>query len=1453
MPVPAVIAKLGSSIGGKLADLTVGSIGKQVGYVISYRHNLTEHKDALKELKNCRDVVQIRVDEARRQGEEIYGQVKDWISKADEITREAEELCAKGPQDCSWRSCPNLWLRHQISREAKKMTIRIRDHKDQGKFVSVSHFIPPKLEGVPPTSEKLDESIESRISIRNQVLEALKGSSRVGLCGLPGVGKTTLAKEIVNIANVQKEIFGLVVWVTVAQNSKLESLQTHIAESAGKKLVVETVNARAKHLLQRLEQEKNVLVVMDDLWERLDLSLVGIPPKCKILFTSRNVELLSTDMNCQNIFTVGELSEEEAWKLFKENAEFDESNHTKLLPLAKSVCQRCGRLPLALVSVARTLKKKDKASDWRTAGRRLEKNLGKYLPAWNKEIGPSLKLSYEYLNSELQSIFLLSAMLSHDPLIKDLLRYAVGLGLLEGAHSMKDARDTLDKDISDLKASSLLLDSFSHDRVTMHDLFRDFAFEEVPRAKRFKGGQRDIEDMTQLEGCTRLVLDKWDGILPGELHCPKLEFFLLNGVEDSDLTIPDNFFKTLNELRAMGFSGVNLSSLPTLGHLQKLRTLCLESCRLEDISQVGNLKSLRVLSFAGSKIKQLPGALAQLRCLQVLDLSDCDDLKVIPPKVLSSLTRLEVLNMEESFWQWEAEGSTKENRNASLDELKHLTNLYDLNIHIPQNIAVPEDLFEDMPLERFRISYGTSKWFWTGGNGCSRRLRVCSVNLDDEMQKLLGKVQDLYLQDLNVKTNVLAGTVFPHQSVGCKSIKAIVGSTNKDSTDANVFHALRSLNSRDLPMLSAFHEQEEEEINAKSKSLFNSKVSIQEIEKLDLRELNRMISSIWDDQLPENSFTNLKTLVVVNCGFAGRLVPFHVLRSLKHLETVVVKYCDKVEVVFDFEELNGEEIQSPALISVPLKELFLYRLPELKHVWSNWPQETVSFPFLEEVEIEECERLTSMFPSTALQEEYPLFPHQKIKDLKLCPEMRSLWMEKLSHRMAFSRLQHLTLDSCDFLSECVIPTHLVRSLSITLQDLEVHNCQYIKAIFGPVMDDEGEAHLDDGIIFFSSLRELSVIECKSLEYIFMASSVAKGLEDKSLEESPKFVFPLLESLRLEKLHDLKGFCPQRCTFEWPRLTSLWAFQCENLKVFGTEMTSITELGEKDEIEDLHTLPFLAEKVIPKLETLSLSQKDLAVIKNHPFETNLFDKMKMLLLGGFSGESAAAASFPCDFLDRFPKLVRLYVEDSDFEKIFSSFPFSTFLNFLKLSGLDQLKTIWNDDDSSQSQPLYLISLETLLVECCCNLITLTPSSASLGNLMHLRVSGCHQLTCLFTDSTAKSLVNLEALVVKDCKKMKEIVRNESEDAVGGAGITFNQLWNLELDALPSLEGFCLKNQTFQFPDLSGVTIKGCHQMKMFSLGVSRTPDLENVIIDDISMPLKGDLNNTIESHVRLRKG
>ncbi|KAI9076882.1 hypothetical protein K1719_041186 [Acacia pycnantha] len=97
--------------------------------------------------------------------------------------------------------------------------------------------------------------------------------------------------------------------------------------------------------------------------------------------------------------------------------------------------------------------------------------------------------------------------------------------------------------------------------------------------------------------------------------------------------------------------------------------------------------------------------------------------------------------------------------------------------------------------------------------------------------------------------------------------------------------------------------------------------------------IEQLTPLIWDDQLPHNSFNNLKGLVVKSCGFV-KLVPLHVLKSLNNLEEVEVKSCGMLEILFDFEDLNYKEMDSSSIV-VPLKKLKLFDLPKLKNVWSN--------------------------------------------------------------------------------------------------------------------------------------------------------------------------------------------------------------------------------------------------------------------------------------------------------------------------------------------------------------------------------------------------------------------------------------------------------------------------------------------------------------------------------------
>ncbi|PRQ58231.1 putative leucine-rich repeat domain, L domain-containing protein [Rosa chinensis] len=164
--------------------------------------------------------------------------------------------------------------------------------------------------------------------------------------------------------------------------------------------------------------------------------------------------------------------------------------------------------------------------------------------------------------------------------------------------------------------------------------------------------------------------------------------FLLHGNgkgNDHHSKIPSNFFEEMPKLKVLDICNLPLMSLPPSLELLKtnLQTLCLDGCTLEDIARVGELRNLETLSYANSEVKELPKEIAKLTHLRLLDLSDCPELEVISPNVISSLTRLEDLRMKNSFEKWEAERDINERKNASLLELKQLSGLTALEIYIP--------------------------------------------------------------------------------------------------------------------------------------------------------------------------------------------------------------------------------------------------------------------------------------------------------------------------------------------------------------------------------------------------------------------------------------------------------------------------------------------------------------------------------------------------------------------------------------------------------------------------------------------------------------------------------------------------------------------------------------------------------------------------------------------------
>ncbi|CAL9238221.1 unnamed protein product, partial [Arabidopsis halleri] len=136
----------------------------------------------------------------------------------------------------------------------------------------------------------------------------------VSICGMGGIGKTTLARQLFNHEIVQRHFDG-VVWVCISQQFTRSYVWHTIlrklsSKHVGKNMTEEDLQEK---LFQLLETSSS-LIVLDDMWREEDWDRIKpvFPPKkgWKVLLTSRNENVaLHVDPKCLNL--------EESWTLFR--------------------------------------------------------------------------------------------------------------------------------------------------------------------------------------------------------------------------------------------------------------------------------------------------------------------------------------------------------------------------------------------------------------------------------------------------------------------------------------------------------------------------------------------------------------------------------------------------------------------------------------------------------------------------------------------------------------------------------------------------------------------------------------------------------------------------------------------------------------------------------------------------------------------------------------------------------------------------------------------------------------------------------------------------------------------------------------------------------------------------------------------------------------------------------
>lgn len=916
---------IGSSIASKIGECAVLNLGHQLGYLFYYKSNVENLKTQARDLQDAKERVQHSVDNARRRGEEIEADVQNWLNRVYVICEEVESFIKDKVQantGCSSGSSLNLVSRYQLGRKAKKMAQDIVEIKGAARSNNISYL--PVLRSTFQIEGFM--AFDSRNSTLMGIMKALVNVNvgTIGVYGMAGVGKTTLIKEVAR-QSLQEKLFNDVVLIVVSQTPNHVRIQQEIADKLGLVFHETSITARANRLRYRLRKEEKFLIILDDIWKKLDLLDIGIcfeddQNGCKILLSSRFQDVLSRHMIVQKNFPVELLSKDEAWNWFSKIVG-DPIKISDIQPLATQIVEECGCLPIAIVTVGHALKT-ESLSSWKEALRQLQRSNPTNIEGMNEKVYSSVKLSYDFLgNEEAKSLLLLCCLHEEDANIgiEDLLRSIMGWGLFEGVYKMDEARDRLRTMVEKLKAHCLLLDGDYIDTVKMHDIIRDVSIS-IASKVRHMYNIRNNDDLKERlnkkklkdSSAISLLCDNVD-YLPEKLECSLLHFIRMWKIRY--LQIPDHFFEETTELRVLDLSYSYLGVLPSsFCFLKNLQALCLRDCWLRDIALIAELKNLEILDLSRSNIEELPKQIGQLTRLRILDLTSCSRLKVIQPNIISSLNHLEELYMKKSFAKWEVKSADGEGRNASLSELKNLVQLTTLHLEIPSANILPKDLFHDK-LERFKILIGNlSGWSDYGTSRMLKLINFTKSSLLEEhgLKRLLKRSKELYLD-------------------GLKGVENIVSELDWEG----------------FPQLKHFSLKNNDEVRhiINSGDQAHPSSAFPCLESFSLRFMMKL-EKICHGKLMIESFGKLRLLEVSYCDQLKNLFSFSVAKGLLQLKDIQVTNCKMMEEMVtckgEDDTLNVDNEVIGSIEFPQLCSLRLERLPMLMQFCTTQKEELLT-------------------------------------------------------------------------------------------------------------------------------------------------------------------------------------------------------------------------------------------------------------------------------------------------------------------------------------------------------------------------------------------------------------------------------------------------------------------------------------------------------------------------------
>ncbi|KAF8023113.1 hypothetical protein BT93_F0570 [Corymbia citriodora subsp. variegata] len=553
--------------------------------------------------------------------------------------------------------------------------------------------IPENLVGIDSHVEKVMEFVDKKFTT----------TLFVGIYGMGGIGKTTLAKAIYNKLFDQFQYHSFIADIREScKRNGVEYLQNQlISDILKQKNQVHNKDEGIKFISSKFEGKK-VLILLDDVDDDDQLKALArnhnwFSSGSRIIITTRNKTILD-NTGVDLIYEHKEMEMNHSLILFCRHAFRRDSPPSEFKEITHNIVSTTGGLPLSLEVLGSFLCGKQ-LSLWRGTFK-------KFKQAPHREVRARLRISYEALDYEQQQIFL------------DIACFFIGTDKNIVSY-MWDACGFFPEEGIEVLSFMSLIKIGDNDNLIMHDQLRDLGREivreenhqepqyrsrlwesqEVQKVlKRYKGtGKIQAIYLNKISSeCSGKTIDQDDDIHTGEqfknltslrfLHMSGAHFcgdfensteelrwlrwwncpstFEANNFNVEELVVLDMWRgKILDEwqgwssiMMARKLKFLNLTECRSLkgtfflSAFKNLEVLILQNCEeVEQIdSSIGEMKSLVCLDLRYCKmLKELPVEVGKLEALKQLLLQNCPKISIVPESI-GTLQNLEILKMRSS-------------------------------------------------------------------------------------------------------------------------------------------------------------------------------------------------------------------------------------------------------------------------------------------------------------------------------------------------------------------------------------------------------------------------------------------------------------------------------------------------------------------------------------------------------------------------------------------------------------------------------------------------------------------------------------------------------------------------------------------------------------------------------------------------------------------------------------